>query len=400
MALRVRIYSLLLVACFGATLAAPSSAVAATHKVAGPAIYARAAIVVSSDGAVLWAKNADKPRRIASTTKMLTALVVMDHLRLDDVITVAPKAEAVDDGAVGLKAGRKLTVRQLLAVMLVHSANGAAEALAIGVAGSEKKFVKMMDAKARALGCKHTHPADPHGLSPKGVSTAWDLSVISRRLMADDTLRSIVIQRSAWLPWGGYSATDKLIGNYSGLEGIKTGYTDPAGYCFTSAAKRGDVELFGVILGADTPEARFSETRRLLDWGFAHAATRQLVSRDDTMGCVEVRDGSAQTVTVHPGAPISMVALSGGSTGLSTQVSLLATVAAPVASGQQLGEVQVCYHGSVLSTAPLVADVPVDRARPAPVAAFAQGVARVASHPGFWSSLAHAWAGLGKMLGI
>jgi hypothetical protein len=105
-------------------------------------------------------------------------------------------------------------------------------------------------------------------------------------------------------------------------------------------------------------------------------------------------------VTVHPAAPISLIALRNGSTGLSTQVSLLATVAAPVTCGEPLGEVQVVYHGAVLTTAPLLADVSVNRVEPPSVARFAGGVAQAASHSGFWSGIAHAWAGLGKMLGI
>jgi D-alanyl-D-alanine carboxypeptidase (penicillin-binding protein 5/6) len=398
---RVRIALTALLVALVAFVASPASALAAKAP-KGPLIYARAAILVSSDGAVLYAKRPDQMRRVASTTKMLTALVVREHLDLDEQVTITRKAANVDGGAIGLRVGETMSVRELLAVMLVHSANGAAEALAIGVAGSEKKFVKMMEAKAVSLGLKHTHPKDPHGLTKVGVSSAYDLSVIARELMKDEVLREMVLQRSAHTPHGSYATTDKLLGRYRGIEGIKTGYTDPAGYCFAAAAKRDDVELFAIVLGADTTEQRFAESRRLLDWGFANAAYQEVVSRAETMGAIEIEGGENPSVTVHPEGPLSMVALK-GSPNLTHEVSLPATLSAPVAAGQRLGTLRLTFHGSVIASVPLVADSSVGKTTlklAAPTEPGAVAPQHQAKRPGFWSDVAHVWAGLGRLLGI
>jgi serine-type D-Ala-D-Ala carboxypeptidase (penicillin-binding protein 5/6) len=390
------------IALAAGTLTAPSAAFAASKK-SSPGLYVPAASLMTMDGVVLWSHNADKPRRVASCIKMLNALVVRDHTDLDEVITVSRKAANVDGGAVGLRAGQKYTVRQLLGVMLVNSANGAAEALATDIGDNEKQYVAMMNAKAKLLGLKNTRAADPHGLSPKGYSTANDLSVIARELMADPELRAIVRQTRAKLPrgkkhWASYSTTDRLLGVYPGMEGIKTGYTDPAGYCFVGAAKRKDVELIGVVLGADEPGDRFSQMRRLLDWGFRHTATRKLVSDDTTMGVVEVSGGIEPAITVRAEKALSL-AVCDASRGVTTQVSLPAAVRAPVQAGQAVGQVQVAQDGVVLASVPLIADKSVGCPAPKPVAA-AKPPAQTPGTPTLWQRIASVVAGFGRMLGI
>ena len=381
-------------------LGMPATALAA--KASGPGLYVPEASLMTMDGVVLWSRNADKPRRIASCTKMLTALVVRDHANMDDVITVSQKAASVDDGAVGLVAGQKYTVRQLLGVTLVHSANGAAEALASGVGGNEKRFVAMMNAKAKALGLKHTRAKDPHGLSPNGYSTANDLSVIARTLMADRELRAIVGQTHASLPrgrsgWATFPTTDRLLGTYRGAEGIKTGYTDPAGYCFVGAVKRNGVELLGVVLGADESNDRFTQMTKMMEWGFAHTTVRNVVSTDATMGVVDVSGGASSSVTVHAKKPLALTVCStGGST--TTQVSLLPSIHAPVQAGQTLGAVQVTSGGSIVASVPLVADRSVAVPPPAPVAP--PHATTAAATPSIWQRIAGVVAGFGHMLGI
>jgi D-alanyl-D-alanine carboxypeptidase (penicillin-binding protein 5/6) len=373
---------------------APSIACAA--KSSSPGLYVPSAILVSRDGTILWGKRPNAVRRPASCIKMLNALVVRDHANLNDVIRVSAKAAAVDGGAVGLHAGQKLTVRELLGVMLVHSANGAAEALATGIAGSEKAYLKLMNAKAKQLGCAHTIAADPHGLSPKNVTTASDLAIIARNLLDDPVLSKIVTQRSAWLPWGGYSTTDHLLGSYPGIEGVKTGYTDPAGYCFVGAAKHGDTQLIGVVLGADAPNDRFTQMQRLLNWGFAHTRVQRVVSADTTMGAVEVTGGEEDSVLVRPRGDVSMPVCDGGSK-LRSQVKLPAAISAPVEAGAQVGSLQLVCGSRVETSIPLVAVQPVGVRPPA----FAARHTVPKAAPGWpWRDLALVWAGLGRMLGI
>jgi D-alanyl-D-alanine carboxypeptidase (penicillin-binding protein 5/6) len=376
-----RIVGALLCALLTWAAVAPTLAYAASAP--SPGLYVPSAVLVSGEGTVLWGKRPNALRRPASCIKMLNALVVRD------------RANLVDDGAVGLKAGRKLTVRQLLSVMLVHSANGAAEALATGIAGSEKAYVTLMNIKARQLGCQHTVVADPHGLSPANTTTASDLAIIARNLLADPVLSKIVMQRSAWLPWGGYSTTDQMLGSYTGIEGVKTGYTDPAGYCFVSAAKRNGVELIGVVLGADVSGDRFTQMRKLLDWGFAHTSVREVVSHDATMGAVQVMGGAVDSVCVQPSRSLTLAVCDGG-TKLRKQISLPAAVTAPIPKGAALGTLELMNGSRVETSVPLVAA--------SAVGAYATTAVRhvaPSSPAGWpWRDLALVWAGLGRMLGI
>jgi serine-type D-Ala-D-Ala carboxypeptidase (penicillin-binding protein 5/6) len=368
-----------------------------------PGVYVPEASVMTMDGTVLWQRNADKPRRVASCIKMLNALVVRDKVDMDDMITVSAKAASVDDGAIGLRTGQKISVRQLLTVMLVHSANGAAEALATGIAGSEKKYVALMNAKAKSLGLKNTHAIDPHGLSAREYSTAADLSAIARELMTDEELREIVRQRGARVSRGGssavFSATDQLLGSYRGMEGVKTGYTDPAGYCFVGVAKRDGIELCSVVLGAERGPDRFSQTRRLLDWGFAHASRKCMVSREQTMGVVEISDGAESAVTVHPKRELTMVVGDCGDT-LTRRVVLPSSVRAPVVARQVLGAVQIVRGSKIVTSVPLVADAPV--AENLSWGFRVPGAHDVSGNrqPGFAQRIAQVMAGFGRMLGL
>jgi len=389
--------SALLVAAALGLFSAPSFVFAASST-SSPGLYVPAATLVTMDGSVVYSKNPDKSRRIASCTKLLTALVVRDKLSLDDVVVVSPNAAEVDDGAVGLRAGQKYSVRQLLGVMLVHSANGAAEALATAIGGNAKKFVDMMSAKAKSFGLRHTRPADPHGLSPKGYSTAADLAVIARHVMEDPVLREIVLERSARLPRGSFSTTNQLLGLYRGMEGVKTGYTDPAGYCFVGAAKRNGVELIGVVLGAYVSGDRFSQMAKLLNWGFAHSAQQRLVSKDQTMGVVAVANGAEPTVTVHATKVIDLTVFDGASQ--TTKVLLPPSVSAPVRAGQRIGTVQISRDGTTVASVPLVADQSVGAVSAVQLFQGLSSTGQASGTKSLWGQIAAVLSGFGRLLGV
>jgi len=345
----------------------PAAALAAVPP--KPSLSVKAAMIVTIDGQRLSSHNRDEPRRVASTIKMLNALVVRERASLDDVVTITSKSARTEDG-VGLVKGQKLTVRRLLQLTMVASSNDAASALAIHVSGSEKKHVARMNAKARQLGLDDTHAVDPHGLSKRERSTARDLSVLGRAVMADPFLRKTVLMRSVKLPRPHkksrtLKATDQLLGHYRGIEGVKTGFTYAAGYCFVGAAKRGNLELVGVVLGAKSNASRFKQMRKLLDWGFKHYSMRRLVSKTTTMGVVPVSGGTTSTVTVHASREASMALLKTGPA--TTREIELPPVQAPIKRGQQLGVVKVKQEGKTLVTVALLADSSVATVAPAPV---------------------------------
>lgn len=352
------------------------SPVSALAEKPAPSLSVPCATLTTADGTHLWSRSADTPRRVASTIKMLNALVVMEHADLNETVVVSRKAADVPEGGVGLVAGQRVTVRQLLEMMLIASANDAAEALAIHISGSEAKYVALMNAKAKELGLTHTRAADPHGLGKREVSSAADLSVIAREVLTYPALKAIVSRESVLVPRTSgrrerYASTDKLLGSYQGLQGVKTGFTNPAGFCFVGSAKRGDTELVGVVLGAASDAERFSQMRTLLDWGFANFRTSRLVSTDSTMGVVGVGDGSGRSVTVHASDEYAVV--ESGDAKATAQVTLPASVPTSVWRGQQLGTVSVMRDGVAVAIIPLLADAavsaettPADLPAPAP----------------------------------
>lgn len=344
---------------------APASSASVFSQVHGskPPVGTPVSLLMTMDGEVLWAKSPDAKRRVASTIKMLNALVVLDHARLDDEVTVPAKAAAISDGGVGLVAGQKFTVKQLLEMMLVASANDAAESLAIHVSGDEAAFVALMNAKAAELGLDNTHATDPHGLGKAETSTARDLTVLARAVMGKPELCEMLMDRSVVVrkPSGKTAtvkATNELLGRYEGLEGVKTGFTNPAGYCFVGAAKRGDVELLGVVLGASSNPARFAEMRKLLDWGFAHARMQRVVASDTVLASLPVSGGDTSTVGVRAEKDLSAFAVDGGDEA-AVRLELPPHAIAPVVSGQTLGVVEVVRGGEVVARSALVAAGPV-----------------------------------------
>jgi len=259
--------------------------------------------------------------------------------------------------------GQKLTVRQLVTMMLVASANDAAEVLAFHVSGNEKDFVALMNAKAKSLGLTNTRAADPHGLSKRERSSAADLAVIARELMSDAEMREIVAKTSVVVPGpkgsrSVYGSTDKLLRNYKGIEGVKTGFTNPAGFCFVGAAKRGDTELVGVVLGAGSNDARFAEMRRLLDWGFARYRNRKLVTDSDPIGVVAVGRAGEATVSVRAAESFSLLQTV-DEPAATVRVTLPHAVPGSVWRGQALGVAEVYKAGSVIASVPLLAEAAV-----------------------------------------
>lgn len=351
-----------------------------------PAVTVPSAIVMMRDGRVIWSRDPSASRRVASTIKMLNALVVRENAELDEVVTVSRKAAATPDG-MGLVRGQRFTVRQLLAFMLVASANDAAEALAIHIAGSETAYVAMMNAKARRLGLKDTHAVDPHGLSKREHSTAQDLSVLARELMKDPELRSVVLLRKVRVrrPNGTYvtvAATNKLLGRYTGIEGVKTGFTNPAGYCLVSAAQRGRFELFGAVLGAQTLDGRFAQTRSLLDWGFAHVRWRRLVAQGEVCASATITSGTVATLPLYAAREASGAVVTAGS-GITRTTIIPREIRAPIRKGQQLGVLTVAQAGVVLSHVALLASADVATAGVVPAAFARSALWTVPAAPSF-----------------
>ena len=212
-------------------------------------VSAASAIILDEDGACLYEKNADERRLIASTTKLMTALVAIELSEPDEPIEITAESCGVEGSSMYLKAGQILSADELLAGLLLCSGNDAAEALAIGLCGSEESFVTLMNEKAAALGLKDTAFANPHGLDAEGhFSTARDLARLMLRCMRDERFCRLCVLPSITIGENCYVNHNKLLGRCEGCLGGKTGYTRAAGRCLVSCCERGGARLVCVTL--------------------------------------------------------------------------------------------------------------------------------------------------------
>lgn len=238
---------------------------------APPAATAAAYLLLDADtGQVLAARDADRRRPVASTVKVLTALTVLQRAPLDERVPITAASADVGGASAGLVAGATWTVAELLDGLIARSGNDAATALAIHVGGSVAGFVDLMRADAAALGLNGVVLSAPSGLLDANRLSARDLATIARAAMADPRFRELAARRRVRLPGTGPEQTrNDLLLTYRGATGIKTGFTDAAGYSLIASATRDGRELIAVVLDSRTAEARFSDAAALLDHGFA-----------------------------------------------------------------------------------------------------------------------------------
>lgn len=360
-----------------ALLSAPSEAVCADYLAGvptadlpqevlqqAPSLSGGAAILVAPDGSELWAMNPDEQRSMASITKIMTAVIVLESVGLDEQLTVSARAAGVGESAANLRAGDTLSVRKMLEALLVKSGNDAAIALAEHVSGTEEEFVRLMNQKAAALGLSSTRFANSHGLDAPGHHTsARDLAVLAQYAMRDGEFRRCVGLTKTILNGSAGSRelenSNLLIGTLVGATGIKTGWTSKAGYCLAASAKRHDLELTAVILGAGTENSRFDRARTLLEWGFEHYSMQSLASADETVGKVPVADYLDVDVValVEEDLRVGVLDLEGD---IVRTTNLYSHVEAPVSAGSRLGTLTFTQGDRLLAQVPVVAAVDVD----------------------------------------
>jgi D-alanyl-D-alanine carboxypeptidase (penicillin-binding protein 5/6) len=261
-----------------------------------PAVEAHAWIVENGAGQVLTASNATTPRAIASITKLMTVLVVLDHHRLSDVVTVDERAAEVGQESIALRAGEQLTVRDLIRGALIQSANDAAVALALATSPDLTGFANLMNAKAQELGLRHSHFVRPDGLDAPGeYSTATDVTKLARDAMKVPIIRETVREATASIPGGRVLHTwNDLLGKVPGVIGVKTGHTDDAGWSQVAADRRGPILVYATILGSPSRERRNADLERLIAWGLGRYMVVDAVTRGRSYAEVELPYGRGQ----------------------------------------------------------------------------------------------------------
>jgi len=337
-----------------AALALGSTALAA------PRTGGRAYLVVSANGDTLLQRNADARVPIASITKLMTVLVTREHAKLDDVVTVRAQAAEVGESSIFLRAGERLTVRELIEAALIQSANDAAVALAQQVGkGSIPAFVEMMNEKAHELGLTETHFANPDGLDAAGhYSSARDVTKLAEILMHDPFVRSVVRKRVAHITGRTLHTWNDLLATFPGVIGVKTGHTNEAGWSEVAAAQGRGVTIYATLLGEPSRSVRNADLAQLLAWGLAQYRVVPVVSTGRVYATASVPWGK-RSLGLVAAKEIVRVARLGRP--LTERVVTPMVVSLPVHAGQRLGEVRVYDRGKVVARAPLVADRSISR---------------------------------------
>jgi D-alanyl-D-alanine carboxypeptidase len=328
-----------------------------------PAIAAKSYILFNpTTNEVLVQKNSRARLPMASTTKIMTALVVLERAKLTDRVSIPPAAVALGGSSAKLVAGERLTVRDLLTGLMVGSGNDASIALAAHVGGgSEQRFVGLMNAKAQQLGLRDTRFANPHGLDATGhYSTARDLLALGQQAYAISTLRRIVAERTATIPGPNGVGTRSLESENDLLaidreaDGIKTGHTNGAGYTLVAHATResNGVGLFLVMIGSPSRSQRAQDAKRLFDWGLAQYAAATPITAEQAIVRVPLRDRPSQTVELRAAAPLGVTVKLG--TVLRRRVVAPVEIVGAVGAGEPVGEVTLLADGKAVGTTKLV----------------------------------------------
>ena len=318
---------------------------------------ARSAILIERHtGRVLLEHNAHEALPMASTTKVMTALLALELGDLDDVVTVGRNAYGVPGTSIYLNLGEKIVLRDLLYGLMLASGNDAAVAIAEHVGGDVETFCRMMTERARELGCENTCFSTPHGLPAENhFTTAADLALIAREAMSHAAFREIVSTRRATIPWEGRSYhrvlnnKNRLLSGYEGATGIKTGYTKKAGRCLVFGARRDGLEVIGVVLNCGD---WFNEAERLMDLGFETYEMFTALDVGETVRVLPVKDGTQETVAICMGEGLAAPVKKGQVPVL--EFDLPQDVTAGAEAGAQVGEARLILSGEVLDAAPLV----------------------------------------------
>lgn len=342
------------------------------------------ALIDAESGRVLYQVQGETPLPMASTTKIMTALVALEQGNLEDVVTIDAQSAGVEGSSLYLMEGEHLTLEQLLYGLMLESGNDAAVAIAAHVGGSVPGFVEMMNTRAAQLGLSQTHFENPNGLPADGhQTTAVELARLAAEALRLDDFAAIVSTRQMQIPYRDQPGqfryltnSNRLLESYPGCIGVKTGYTKAAGRCLVSAAERDGIRLVCVTLNAPDD---WQDHTTLLDAGFAEAERRTFAQQEEFCQQISVVGGEQQQVSVVLASDLTAVGLPEQLDKAEIEVQVPAFLYAPVQAGQQVGCVALTTPDGVRQEVPLVAQEAVASLPPAGL------------WQRFWSGLAQWW---------
>lgn len=329
-----------------------------------------AILIEQSTGQVLYSYNAHEQLRPASVTKVMSLLLIMEQidsgkLSLDDQISCSEHASAMGGSQIWLDQTETLSVSDMLKAICVVSANDCVVAMAEHIAGSEEAFVEMMNKKAKELGMNDTCFKNCHGIDEDGhVTSSYDISLMSRELLQKHP--KIKDYTTIWMDSlrDGKSElvnTNKLIRNYKGATGLKTGSTSLALFNLSASATRDNLSLIAVIMKAPTSAKRFSEAEKLLNYGFNNFSFKQFAKKGDKLKSVNVNKGVNKSVDAVFEDDCGVLVEKGNDKNISQEVVLNDNISAPIVKGQKLGEVKYCANDKILFVSNIIAKDNVDK---------------------------------------
>lgn len=327
-----------------------------------------------NSGEIILAGNEHEVLQPASVTKIMTLLITMEYINngkisIDDKVIVSESASKAIGTSVYLDAGEVQTVENLIKAISIRSANDASIALAVNIAGSEEAFVKLMNERADQLGMKNTHFNNSSGLPTSDhYSSAYDIAIMSRELMKHQDIIPYLTTYMEDLEVGRTKTsiqsmvnTNRLIKDYQGANGIKTGSTSEAKYCVSASAKRGDLQLIAVVMGAETGSLRFSEAMRLLDYGFSNYESATIGKKGDVIANIAIEKGEEDIIPLMLERDSYLLLTKGNKDSIEKEVEYPKSVNAPIDQGQKIGELIVKLNGEEVDRINLIAKTQVDK---------------------------------------
>lgn len=320
-----------------------------------PSISSRYAVVIDYEsGRVLYEKNSNKVVPMASTTKIVTAIVALENSMLNEVVTVSRRSASIHGSTIGLKQGQKLTMEELLYGLMLRSGNDCAIAIAEHIGGCVDKFVDMMNSKAFNIGAYNTHFHSPHGLDADGHFTSTlDLALITRYALDNTEFAKIISTKD--ITFDGISGKrafhniNKLLYSLEGADGVKTGYTGKAGRCLVSTASRNNRRVICVVLNSPN---RWEDSKKLINYGFNNYKEILSLNGRDYIRCLEVNGSSRLTVTAGFDGIYNIPVSQSEKEKLRLKIELAEGLSTPIYKGQQVGRLSIYIDDNELYSIP------------------------------------------------
>lgn len=331
-----------------------------------PEITAKSAIVIeAATGKVLYEKNAEERRYPASTTKVITLITALEYGKLNDIVTASANSAATEGSSLWLSQGEQLKLLDMLYGIMLISGNDATVAVAEHISGSVENFAKLMTKKAHSLGAVNSNFTNTSGLPDENhYSTAHDLAKITAYGYKNPMFAQIVSTQHKVIPWPGKDHDrdlyneNKMLWLYDGANGVKTGYTDAAGRCLISGAKRNGIQLIVVVLDS---ERMWDDSITLLDYGFSQLKQVPLINKGDILKTVKINEGKTDDVKLLAANDIAVAMTEDDTNKFTTVICAPNKIDAPVTVGQKLGIVKIMYNNEEVARTDLIADKSVER---------------------------------------